>query len=514
MTGERVGQQNTALPGLRERLVVRMRTPWWAMFAICFASAVVLLDTTAVNVALAEIGTGLDAGLDQVLWVVNAYLLSYAALLVIGGRLADMFGPRRVFLAGLAVFTVSSVGCGMAQDAGQAIAARLAQGVGAALLTPQTIVIITRIFPAERRGKAMGVWGGFAGIVAAAGPTFGGLLAASLGWRWIFYINVPVGIIGAVLVLLAVPKLDTGKKQRLDVLGASVLAVAMLAIVYALLEGEAHNWGSLWGPVTVPVLAGAGILALGAFFLVERERQGRDPLIPFAVLRDRNFSLMAVVVCVLPCGLGGVMLLTPLYLQDVQEFSAFQAGLLVAVAPLVSVFIAPYSGTLTDRFGGKYVLITGLGFFAGGIALMGALIQDGSGWTVLLPGLICVGIGMGVGFAPASVVAFRNIDPDMAGSASGVFNTTRLSGSLLGSAAVGAVLQAQLATGDATTAIKFTMFLPVAIMSAGALLTLAIRESAPGTANEKVAEPEPEPAAESAAESGAGTEQESSVGLR
>ncbi|MEV0371715.1 MFS transporter [Streptomyces sp. NPDC050636] len=487
MTAPRAEQRAGTPQPIRERLLARMRTPWWAMFAICFASAVVLLDTTAVNVALAEIGTGLDAGLDQVLWVINAYLLSYAALLVIGGRLADMFGPRRVFLIGLAVFIVASVGCGLAQDPGQAIAARLVQGVGAALLTPQTIVIITRVFPADRRGSAMGVWGGFAGIVAAAGPTFGGLLAATLGWRWIFYINVPVGIIGAGLVLLAVPKLESGRKQRLDVLGAAVLTAAMLAVVYALLEGEAHNWGALWGPVTVPTLFAAGVVALAVFFLVERGRQDRDPLVPFEVLRDRNFSLMALVVGVLPCGLGGMMLLTPLYLQEVQKFSAFQAGLLVAVAPLVSVFIAPYSGKLTDRFGGKYVLIVGLGFFAGGIGLMAALIRDGSGWPVLLPGLFSVGVGMGVAFAPASVMAFKNIDPTMAGSASGVFNTTRLCGSLLGSAAIGAVLQTQLAGGDTTKAIRLTYLLPVAIMTAGALITLAVRKSTPDAREEAAA---------------------------
>ncbi|WKX69273.1 MFS transporter [Streptomyces sp. XD-27] len=458
-----------------EALRTRMRTPWCALFAVCFAQAVVLLDTTAVNVAVPAITTGLDTGLTQVLWVINAYLLSFAVLLVTGGRLGDLFGSRRVFLIGLLVFTLASAACGLAQDPGQAIAARVLQGIGGALLTPQTLVIINQIFPADRRGAALGVWGSFAGIVAAAGPTVGGLLVASLGWRWIFYINIPIGIVGGALVLLSVPRLPSRSRPRIDIAGSALLSVAMLFVVYGLLEGESRNWGEVWGPVTVPVLIAAGLLVLGLFFLLERGRQHRDPLVPFAVLRNRDFTLMSAVVCVLPCGLGGMLLLTGLYLQDVQGLSAFRAGLVIAVAPLVSVFIAPYSGRLTDRFGGKYVMITGLLAFSGGIALIAALIRAESGPEATVPGLLLVGVGMGVAFAPASVVAFKDIDPEMAGAASGLFNTTRLCGSLLGSAAVGALLQAQLARTDMTTAIRVTYLLPVAIMLVGAAATLAVR---------------------------------------
>ncbi|WP_432094666.1 MFS transporter [Streptomyces sp. bgisy100] len=460
-------------------LRTRMRSPWWALFAICWAQSVVLLDTTAVNVAVPEITSGLDANLTQVLWVINAYLLSFAVLLVTGGRLGDLYGARRVFLTGLLIFTLASAACGLADTPGQAIAARVLQGIGGALLTPQAMVIINQMFPVERRGAALGVWGSFAGIVAAAGPTFGGFLVASLGWRWIFWINLPIGAVGAVLMLLCVTRVTGDKRPRLDMAGAALLTVAMFLLVYALLEGESRNWGTVWGPVTVPVLIAAGLLVLAVFAFVERRRQDREPLVPFAVLRNRNFTVMATVVGVLPCGLGGMMLLTPMYLQEVQHLSAFRAGLLVAVAPLVSVFIAPYSGRLTDRFGGKYVMVTGLLFFAGGIALLAALIRADSGQAALLPGLLCVGVGMGVAFAPAAVVAFRDIDPAMAGAASGLFNTTRLCGSLLGSAAVGALLQVQLARQDTTTAIRLTYLLPVALMLLGAAVTLAVRGAKP-----------------------------------
>ncbi|MEU6236008.1 MFS transporter [Kitasatospora sp. NPDC047058] len=460
-------------PGLPDR----ERNPWLAMFAICFTQAVVLLDTTAVNVAVPALGEGLGAGVDQVLWIINAYLLSYAVLLVTGGRLGDLYGMRKMFLIGLAVFVVASAACGFAQTPGQVIAARVLQGVGAALQTPQAMAIITKIFPAERRGTAMGVWGSFAGIIAAAGPTLGGFLVSWLGWRGIFYINIPVGVIGAVLVLAFIPALEPTSKPRIDVLGSVLLTVAMFCVVYGLMEGESHNWGTLWGPLNVPLLMLIGVAVIGLFLWVERGRQDRDPLVPFAILRDRNFTVMSVVVGALPCGLGGMLLLAPMYLQEVQHFSAFQAGLLIAAAPLVSVFVAPYSGRLCDRFGGKYVMIAGLSLFAAGIGLLAVLINADSSWTVLLPGLVFVGLGMGVAFAPAGVVAFEKIEPAMSGAASGLFNTTRLCGSLLGSAMVGALLQARLVHDDTTGAIRATFLLPVAVLVAGALATLLVRSS-------------------------------------
>ncbi|MEV8532243.1 DHA2 family efflux MFS transporter permease subunit [Streptomyces sp. NPDC051211] len=459
----------------------RHRNPWMAMFAICFTQAVVLLDTTAVNVAVPALAEGLGAGVDQVLWVINAYLLSYAVLLVIGGRLGDLYGTRKMFLIGLVVFVVASAACGMAQTPGQLIAARVLQGVGGALQTPQAMAIITMIFPASRRGTAMGVWGSFAGITAAAGPTLGGFLVSWLGWRGIFYINIPVGVIGTVLVLAFVPALAPRSKPRIDVLGSALLTLAMFCVVYGLMEGESHNWGNLWGPLSVPLLMLIGVAVLAVFLLVERGRQDRDPLVPFAILRDRNFTVMAVVVGALPCGLGGMLLLTPLYLQEVRDFSAFQAGLLIAVAPLVSIFIAPYSGRLCDRFGGKYVMIAGLSLFAAGIGLLAALTRADSSWTALLPGLVFVGLGMGVAFAPAGVVAFDKIEPAMSGAASGLFNTTRLCGSLLGSAMVGALLQARLVHDDTTDAIRTTFLLPAAVLVVAALATLLVRHSRPTT---------------------------------
>ncbi|GAB2701735.1 MFS transporter [Kitasatospora kifunensis] len=469
------------------------RGPWAAMFAVCFTQAVVLLDTTAVNVAVPSVAHGLHAGMDQVLWMINAYLLAYAVLLATGGRLGDLFGPRRIFLIGLAVFVLASAACGAAQTPEQAIIARVFQGVGGALQTPQAMAIITRMFPADRRGAALGVWGSFAGIVAAAGPTLGGLMVSWLGWRGIFYLNLPVGLIGSVLVVLLVPRLASARRRRIDLLGSAVLTVGMLGVVYGLIEGPPHHWGALLGPLTTPVVIAAGVLLLGVFLLVERGRQERDPLVPFTILRNRNFTVMAVVVSVLPCGLGGVLLLTPLYLQEVQKFSAFRAGLLIAAAPLVSIFVAPYSGKLCDRFGGKYVMVAGLLLFGTGIGLLAGLIRTQSGWAALLPGLFFVGLGMGVAFAPAGVVAFARIPPEMSGAASGVFNTTRLCGSLLGSASVAALLQAQLSHGGVTHAVRVTYLLPVAVLAAGALVTLLVRpdpveEPAPPTVDE-VSEP-------------------------
>jgi EmrB/QacA subfamily drug resistance transporter len=470
---------------------------------LCLGQSVVLLDTTVVNVAIPAIINGLPASLDQILWVINGYILTYAALLITAGRLGDLYGPKRLFLVGLALFAAASVGCGLAQDPGQLIAARVAQGIGGALLTPQSLSMITQVFPAGRRGAAFGVWGSVAGIAAAAGPTVGGLLVATLGWRWVFYVNLPIGLAGIALGAAVLPELGSGRRHRLDLVGTALVSVALFLLAYGLIEGEPRHWGQVWGPVTVPMLMVGGLLVLCAFWLVERQRQGREPLLPFAVLRDRNFALMAFVVAALPCGLGAMLFLTLIYLQSALGMGAFAAGATVAAAPLVSVFVAPTAGRLIDRFGGKYVLVAGFGLFAAGIGYIGAVAAVDSTWLDLLPGLLVFGVGMGVAASPAAVVAMRDIEPSMSGAASGVFNTTRLCGSLLGSAAVGALLQARLAVSlpaassyaaGLTAAVRVSYLLPVAVLLLAALVTLGVRERRPAAQL-----PPPEPSTRPAA---------------
>ncbi|MDP9819298.1 DHA2 family efflux MFS transporter permease subunit [Spirilliplanes yamanashiensis] len=463
--------------------------PWWVLAALCVGNSVSLLDTTVVNVAIPALVADLGATVTQILWVVSSYLVAYAVLLVTGGRLGDLYGARTVYIGGMALFTAASAACGLAATPGQLIAARLVQGLGAALLTPQVLAIVSRTFPAERRGAALGVWGAVAGASAAAGPTVGGLLVSAFGWRSVFYVNVPLGIIAVGLALALVPDTGARDRRRFDVLGTVLLTAALFLLAYGLIEGDAHDWGQVAGPVTVPMLLAAGVVVLGAFAAVEHRRQDREPLLPFAVLRDRNFRLAAILVCALPFSLNAMFFLTLLHLQTGLGLTASSAGLLVAVAPILSVAVSVYAGRLIDRFGGKYVMIAGYLAFAAGIAALAVAVRPGASWPGLLPGLLVFGVGMGLAAAPPAAIALHDIPPSLAGAASGLFNMSRLCGSALGGAAVGALLQVRL--GDASIgasspalvdAVRATYLLPVVVLVAATAAAFRLRPPAPAPA--------------------------------
>lgn len=462
------------------------RNPWTVLFALCVGQSLGLLNSTVVNVALPAIGTDLGATLEQLLWVVNVYILVLTALTLVGARFGDLFSPKRMYLVGLGVFTAASVLCGLAGSPGELIAARIAQAVGGALMSPQTLSIITKIFPADRRGAAIGVWGSFAGISVAAAPTVGGLLVSALDWRWVFFVNVPIGVAGFVLALVVVPDVAASATRRLDLAGIGLVTGGLFLITYALLEGEPHGWGPVWGPVTAPMLLAAGVLALVVFAVVQRHRQHRDPLLPFAVVRDRNFVLMAVVTATIACGIGSVFLLVFLHLQSGAAMSPLASGLAVAAAPFVSVFVSPVSGRLTDRFGGKWVLVAGLGMSAAGVAMLALATRTEATWPSLLPALLVLGVGMGVVFSPGGTIAMRDIPQEHSGAASGLLSLSRLTGSAVGSAAVGALLQARLGAAPGadlgslapavlTDAVRFAYLLPIAVLVAGIGLTVAAR---------------------------------------
>ena len=434
--------------------------PWVVLSALLTGSALGLMDSTITNVAVPSLIHDLDAHVDQILWVGNGYLLGYAALVVTAGRLGDLFSQKRVFLLGVALFVLSSVACAFAQSADMFIAARVAQGLSAALFGPQSMAIITHIFPVERRGTAFGVWGSVAGLSVAAGPTVGGLLVSTLGWRWVFLINVVIGAVAIVYAAIVVPDVRFGRRPRLDIAGSVLLTLGLFLIVYGLLEGESHQWGRLWGPVTAPMVIVAGVCALAALVVVERGRQDREPLLPFGVLRNRNFVLTLGATCGLALAVSSMLFLTLLNLQLSLGMAVLVAGLTVATAPAVSVVVSPISGRLTDRYGGKYVLFVGMLVLATGLALLAVAEQIGSTWYDMLPGLITVGIGMGVTFAPPVAMAMSNVPKTMTGVASGCFNMARLSGSLIGSASVGALLQARLVPALTSAAERHANALP------------------------------------------------------
>jgi EmrB/QacA subfamily drug resistance transporter len=419
-------------------------SPWLVLVVLCLGFFMILLDTTIVNVGIPAMSDSLDASLSDVLWILNAYILVYAVLLITAGRLGDLYGPKLLFIVGLIVFTGASMACGFAQNPTQLIWFRVLQGVGGALLTPQTLSVLTVIFPPDKRGAAFGIWGGVAGIATLAGPVMGGWLVTDFGWRWIFFVNLPVGIIALVGAAIVMPNLKLNRRHRLDWIGTVLVTAALFLITFGLIEGQSHDWGEVWGPITIVEIIVAGVVLLAAFFWHQWSTRNGEPLVPFEIFRDRNFSVMNYVAAAIAFGMLGLFLPLTIFLQSVLGLSALQAGLAFAPMSLISIFIAPFAGRLADKTGGKTILFVGLSLFSLGMGILIASSHVDTTRLHLIPGLIVAGVGLGLTFAPLQTVAMRNVEPRMAGAASGLINTTRQLGGVIGSAAVGALLQAQL----------------------------------------------------------------------
>jgi EmrB/QacA subfamily drug resistance transporter len=418
--------------------------PWLVLLVVSLGFFMTLLDLTIVNIAIPNMITKLHASLDDVLWVINAYALVLAVLVITAGRLGDLFGPRTLFLAGVTLFTLASAACGLSPSPGWLIAFRAVQGLGAAMLMPQTLTIITNTFPPERRGAAFGVWGAVAGVATIAGPTLGGLLVTAFDWRYIFFVNLPIGVIVVALTVIIIPDLRLGRRHRIDIAGVLLASAALLAICYGLVEGQKYSWGTVTSFISIPLILGLGVVLLAVFLGYQKLTQNREPLVPFAVFRDRNFSVMNWVSGVLAVGMMGIFLPFTIYLQSDLGFSALKAGLTMAPASLISMFVAPAAGRMTDKIGGKYILMTGLILFGAGMGWLALIATATSSWQSFLGPLIVAGFGMGCVFAPLITVAMRNIQPQLAGAASGMLNTVRQVGLVIGTAAVGALLQNRL----------------------------------------------------------------------
>jgi EmrB/QacA subfamily drug resistance transporter len=437
--------------------------PWMILLVVSLGFFMTLLDLTIVNIAIPNMITKLHASLDDVLWVINAYALVLAVLVITAGRLGDLIGPRIMFMSGIGVFTAASAACGFAPSPGWLIGFRAVQGLGAAMLMPQTLTIITNTFPPERRGAAFGIWGAVAGVATIAGPTLGGLLVTAFDWRWIFFVNLPIGVVVLLITPIIIPDLRLGRRHRIDVPGVLLASAALLAICYGLVEGQRYNWGKVTSFISIPLILGVGVLLLVAFVLVQRLTQDREPLVPFALFRDRNYSVVNWVSGILAIGMMGIFLPFTIYLQSVLGFSALKAGLTMAPASLISMFVAPVAGRMTDKIGGKYILMSGLTLFAVGMGWMALIARPDSAWTSFLLPLIVAGIGIGCTFAPLITVAMRNIDPRMAGAASGVLNTVRQVGLVIGTAAVGALLQNRLVSSMTSQATARSAALPAQV---------------------------------------------------
>lgn len=417
--------------------------PWPALWSLVIGFFMILIDTTIVSVANPRIMEGLNADINAVIWVTSAYLLAYAVPLLITGRLGDRFGPKKLYLGGLVVFTLASLWCGLSGDVRTLIVARVLQGFGAAMMTPQTMAVITRIFPPDRRGAAMGIWGATAGVATLVGPILGGVLVDGLGWEWIFFINVPVGIAGFILAWRFVPALST-HPHKFDIPGVLLSAVGLFLLVFGIQEGETYNWGTITGPITVWGLIVLGLVVLGVFVVWQRYNKG-EPLLPLSLFRDRNFSLANIGITTVGFTVTAFSLPLIFYYQIVRGLTPTQSALMMVPMALISGGLAPVVGRIIDRVNPKYITASGLVLMSVALFWNAYLMHpDTPIWLFLLPSAVLGFANAGI-WAPLSTTATRNLPPRQAGAGAGVYNTTRQIGAVLGSAAIAVLIQTRLA---------------------------------------------------------------------
>ncbi|WP_144710181.1 DHA2 family efflux MFS transporter permease subunit [Curtobacterium pusillum] len=418
------------------------KKPWPALWALVVGFFMILVDSTIVSVATPTIAEKLDADINAVIWVTSAYLLAYAVPLLITGRLGDRFGPKVLYQTGLVVFTLSSLWCGLSGSIEMLIVARVVQGLGAAMMTPQTMSVITRMFPPQNRGAAMGLWGATAGIASLVGPIAGGLLVDGFGWEWIFFVNVPVGVVAFVLAQRLVPTFEK-HQHRFDYLGIVLSAVGMFLLVFGIQEGETYDWGTITGPISVWALIIAGIVVLAAF-VVWQGVQKTEPLLPLGLFKDRNFTLANIAITAVGVAISSFALPLMLWAQDVKDFSPTQAALLLVPMAVISAALAPLVGKNLQRWNPRWVAAFGLACFSGGLFWFAGLVAGNAGWQLILLPSALLGIANACMWGPLSVSATRNLSPRLAGAGSGVYNTTRQIGAVLGSAGIAALIEARI----------------------------------------------------------------------
>lgn len=413
--------------------------PWNALWATMVGFFMILLDSTIVAVANPRIMAELGTGYDTVIWVTSAYLLAYAVPLLVAGRLGDRFGPKNLYLAGLAVFTAASLWCGLSGTIGMLIAARVVQGIGAALLTPQTLTMITRIFPAERRGMAMSLWGATAGVATLVGPLAGGVLVDAAGWEWIFFVNVPIGIIGLGLGVWLIPVLPT-HKHRFDLLGVGLSGAAMFLIVFALQQGQAGGWAP-W--IWAVIVAGIGFMTA---FVYWQSINTAEPLIPLEIFRDRDFSLSNLGVAVIGFAATAMVLPLMFYAQTVCGLSPTRSALLMAPMAITSGLLAPIVGKIVDRSHPQSVVGFGFSMLAIGLTWLSIAMRPSAPiWQLVLP-FLALGVGMAFIWSPLAATATRNLPSNVAGASSGVYNATRQVGAVLGSAGMASFMTSRISS--------------------------------------------------------------------
>ncbi len=410
-----------------------MDRKWWTLIGVCVGTFMLLLDVTIVNVALPSIQSSLNASFSDLQWVVDAYALTLAALLLTTGSLADLFGRRRMFLIGLVIFTLSSLLSGVAASPLWLNLARGAQGVGGAAMFATSLALLGTAFQGRERGTAFGAWGAITGLAVAVGPVVGGALTTGLSWRWIFLVNVPIGVVAVAITLLKVDESREPGARRPDIIGVITFSGALGALVYALIKGNSKGWGST---EIVACLVGSAVLLIA--FLIAEVLQRDQAMFDLNLFRKPTFSGGLIAAFSLSAGLFALFLYLTLYMQDILRYSAFQTGLRFLVLSGAILVTSGVAGRLTSVVPIRLLIAPGLACVGVGLLLMRGLTES-SGWTHLIPGFILAGIGTGLVNPPLASTAIGVVTPDRAGMASGINSTFRQVGIATGIAGLGSV---------------------------------------------------------------------------
>ncbi|HET7054466.1 MAG TPA: MFS transporter [Solirubrobacterales bacterium] len=470
-------------------LITDENRKWWTLGAMCFALFMIMLDNTVVNVALPSIQRDLGASISGLEWTINGYTLSFAVLLATGGRLGDIFGRRRMFLFGVVIFALSSATAGFAQGATDLVISRVVQGVGAALMMPGTLSIITDAFPAHERGKAMGTWAGVSALALAVGPVLGGFLTEHVSWRAIFYLNIPVAIGAVTATVFAVRESrDTTVGRDVDYLGVATLTASLTALVLALVEGNSWGWNS---PAIVGLLAGA---VIGAIAFVQVELRVKVPMVEFRFFKDRNFLGAVVVALIITFAMMGVFFFLALYMQDILRYSPLEAGVRFLPSTLMIVGVAPVAGRLADRFGPRWLIVAGLTILTASLYTFTGIAVD-SGYLDLLTGFMLLGIGIALTMSPMTSAAMNAVSVQKAGIASGVLSMFRMVGGSLGIAVSGAIFQAAAGSSFETATpqqfvdgLSNAMWISAAVVAVGAVIAAVSINARPKEVSSEAAE--------------------------
>ncbi|MER6124418.1 DHA2 family efflux MFS transporter permease subunit [Streptomyces sp. NPDC001795] len=435
----------------------------WALVITGVAGFMAALDNLVVTTALPSIRKDLGGGLDDLEWTVSAYTLTFAVLLMFGAALGDRFGRRRLFLAGLGVFTGASAAAAMAPGIDSLIAARAVQGVGAAVMMPLTLTLLTAAVPAAKRGMAYGIWGAVNGLAVASGPLIGGSLTEHVSWHWIFWLNVPLGLAVMPLARLRLAE-SYGTGAPLDIPGTLLVSGGLFGIVYGLVRGPADGWTS--SLVLTGLIAGTALLA----GFVHHGIRSKNPMLPMRLFRSRAFSGINAASLLMFLGMFGSIFLLSQFMQGVLGYSPTQAGLRMLPWTGMPMLVAPVAGILSDRIGGRPVVAAGLFLQAVGLGYMASVVTTDVSYTAQLPALIISGIGMALFFAPASNLVMSSVRPQEQGIASGANNALREVGGALGIAVMSSIFTAQ---GGYETARTFVDGLRPALVVGSSVVALA-----------------------------------------